>query len=502
MKNITTTLFAFFICFSTVFSQTVQIGETTYNTIGEALVAAVDNDVIDITGIHTESILINKNVTLRGTDPATDIIEAATDQASATTRVIYIDGKNGAKTVSLENLTIRNGNSTDHGGGVYADKVSNLFSMKNVILTNNTSVKNGGGISTGGSNANIEYCTIENNTATGAGGAGHGGGMFIAPNNGAAIDAVVNVKNSVINNNQSTQNRAGGIAIDGNHQYGDQFTITANFENVTIASNHSLLNGGAGFILGVDYTGTNGVVATGETNVTVSMVYCTVAYNTCGDVAKSGLTFGNGLATTGPHFSLYNSIVVSADDVSEKAINFFNSNTTDVINCVLGGLNEAPALIDEGAKNNVTGKTSSSAGIATELSDEGGMVKVLALLEAAYSSDYCTAETGITLPAGDARGYARDETPDAGAFELNANPLSVKSVVEKEIIIYPNPTSDFIYVRGADHIQSIHIYSMVGSLVKTEQNVAQADISGLNEGIYLVKVKFNEGEVVKKIVVE
>ena len=502
MKNITTTLFALFICFSTVLAQTVKIGETTYNTIEEAIGAAAEDAVIEITGTHTESFTIDKNVTLRGTDPATDIIQAAADQTSATSRVIYVDGQQGATKVTLENLTVRNGNADAHGGGIFADKVTDLFTMHNVTLTNNTSTKNGGGISTGGSNVNIEYCSITNNSTTTTGNAGRGGGIFIAPNNGAAIDATVDIKNSLIANNESTVNNGGGFYINGNHKYGDQYTLAVNFENVTIVNNYSQVTGGAGFILGVDYTGSNGEVTIGETNVTVSMIYCTIAYNTCDDVNKSGVTFGNGLATTGPHFSLYNSIVVSADDISEKAINFVNCDPINVANCVIGGVNEAPALLDEDGKNNIYGKTSSFAGIATDLTDEGGMVQVLALTEDSYSIDYCSAETDITLPAADARDYARDETPDAGAFEANASPLSVRSVVEKEIIIYPNPTSDFIYIQGADHIQSIHIYSLVGSLVKEEQNVSQTDISELNQGIYLVKVKFTEGEVVKKIVVE
>lgn len=502
MKNIITTLFAIFICLSSVFTQTVTIGETTYNTITEALEASIDNDVIEITGTHTEAISITKNVTLRGTDPATDIIQAAADQASATARVVFIDGNAGATTVTLENLTIRHGKAANHGGGILADKVKDLLTLRNVIISTNTTERNGGGINTGGSNVNFEDCTIENNTATGTGNVGQGGGIFITPNNAAGIDAVVNVKNTVIYNNESTNLRGGGFFINGNHQYGDQYTITANFENVTIINNHSPIIGGAGFILGVDYTGSNGDVAVGETNVTFNMVHCTVAYNTSDDVAQSGLTFGNGNAVTGPHFSLYNSIVVSADDVSEIAINFENSNTHDVINCMLGGLNAAPALIDENAKNNVTGKTSTFAGLATDLTEEGGIVKVLALMEDANSIDFCTAETGITLPAIDARGYDRDEIPDAGAYEYVSVTALNEISMESSILLYPNPAITSFKIDAEKQVVSISLYDISGKLIKQVFNNSEMDVADVKPGLYLVKVKAGSAAFMSKLLIK
>jgi hypothetical protein len=113
-------------------------------------------------------------------------------------------------------------------------------------------------------------------------------------------------------------------------------------------------------------------------------------------------------------------------------LNFANSNTLDVVNCILGGLNGAPtAIVDDVAKNNTKGQTASFAGIATSLSDEGGNVQVLALSQGANAVDYCTAATGITLPTVDARGRDRDTLPDAGSYELiltNANPIVANGI--------------------------------------------------------------------------
>ena len=87
----------------------------------ETLVVEINElnpDVIVITGIHTESIDISdKSLTLRGTNPTTDIIQAA---ASAVTdgsgsRVVNLSG---TATITIENLGIRYGNNAANGAGV------------------------------------------------------------------------------------------------------------------------------------------------------------------------------------------------------------------------------------------------------------------------------------------------------------------------------------------------------------------------------------------------
>ena len=89
-------------------AQTVSIeGGSSYASISAAIAAASDGDVIDITGTHTESIDISKAITLRGTDPSTDIIQAAATQGAATSRVIVASGD---KNITIENLTVQNGN--------------------------------------------------------------------------------------------------------------------------------------------------------------------------------------------------------------------------------------------------------------------------------------------------------------------------------------------------------------------------------------------------------
>ena len=122
-------------------AQTVSIeGGSSYASISAAIAAASDGDVIDITGTHTETISIGKSITLRGTDPTTDIIQAAASAAGGTKRVIAIYQPSGAdKNITIENLGVKNGNSTSQGvksgGGILVDKNTNgSITLNNLII--------------------------------------------------------------------------------------------------------------------------------------------------------------------------------------------------------------------------------------------------------------------------------------------------------------------------------------------------------------------------------
>ena len=66
--------------------------------------------------------------------------------------------------------------------------------------------------------------------------------------------------------------------------------------------------------------------------------------------------------------------------------------------------------------------------------------------------------------------------------------LGLDDLSFSDIMIYPNPTTDNIYVEGAQNIKSIKVYSILGSLEKEVFNTNQVDISDLSTGIHLIKV--------------
>ena len=117
-------------------------------------------------GTYTESLIINKNLTLAGADRSTTILFVLAGQ-----RVLTISG---VVTVRLQHLTIQGGAPTDGSGG---------------------------GIIVQDSNVTIEDCLVKGNQGV------YGGGLF---QSGAASNIVVS--NSRFENNKTT-NHGGGLSL-------------------------------------------------------------------------------------------------------------------------------------------------------------------------------------------------------------------------------------------------------------------------------------------------
>jgi hypothetical protein len=497
------TLLFFVLTSIVVTSQTVKIGETSYGSISDAITAANENDVILITGVHTESITLSKSITLKGTDPSTDIIQAAATAVNDGTgnRVINISRAEDTDvlTITIENLGIRNGNadSNTNGGGINVDKVTGLLTLKNLIIENNYSDKNGGGLSFAGSNVDVVECTIKNNES-----ALDGGGIIATPNNGAGINSVVNIQQSLISSNNGRN--GGGIYINGNNGFGNDYIIDVNVENSTVSNNNATsASGGAGggaiwckvakWTTNAGGNGTSG-------NINLKLVHATVYNNTHAALVKSGMRF-TGPAGFTTNFSAYNSIIVSADDVASKVINFTNANLTNMVNCILGGLEGAAtanSIVDDATKNNLKGKTATQAGLTSMLTDEGGNTQVIAITDGSNSDDFCTASAGISLPTIDQRGATREGNPDAGAFEFGGT-LSLNNVnLFNKLSIYPNPANNTVSISGVDEIQKITIFSLLGKKEVEVSNKNFINVSQLSNGIYFIQIEKNNRTYLKK----
>ena len=64
--------------------------------------------------------------------------------------------------------------------------------------------------------------------------------------------------------------------------------------------------------------------------------------------------------------------------------------------------------------------------------------------------------------------------------------------------VYPNPTTDFIYIENSENLQinSIKIFDLNGKAVfdnKNEKTVAKIDVSFLSKGIYMLTINTEYG---------
>ncbi len=92
--------------------------------------------------------------------------------------------------------------------------------------------------------------------------------------------------------------------------------------------------------------------------------------------------------------------------------------------------------------------------------------------------------------------------------EAESDPLSVTVIWDaihengKEAKIYPNPANDILHVEGSDVIL-VEVFNIMGqSVLYVDENFKSINISNLQNGVYFVRLKTNDGEKTVKLVIE
>lgn len=79
--------------------------------------------------------------------------------------------------------------------------------------------------------------------------------------------------------------------------------------------------------------------------------------------------------------------------------------------------------------------------------------------------------------------------------------LNTIDIAANEIVVYPNPVKDNLYINSQTEINRVEVYNIFGQKVyQNEGQLSQVDLSNLNSGIYLVQLYNNEKVITKKIV--
>ncbi|WP_169805421.1 beta strand repeat-containing protein [Methanobrevibacter cuticularis] len=216
------------------FATTVPINNTTPGGINGTITSGTTNpgDTIllapgNYTGTTNTGITINKNVTIQGNGPATDVVIDAEGQ-----RRIFNIGNN--LNVTFINITFTNGYIAGNGGAISNAYAATTMTFINCTFTNNNATVYGGAIYNPGANMRVSGSTFINNTANSDGGA--------INNNGANM----NVSDSTFTNNTSPTN-GGAISSTGNN---------ININGSTFTNNKANMGG----VISVNYC-TNGIVS-------------------------------------------------------------------------------------------------------------------------------------------------------------------------------------------------------------------------------------------------
>ncbi|MFL0353613.1 T9SS type A sorting domain-containing protein [Xanthomarina sp. GH4-25] len=93
--------------------------------------------------------------------------------------------------------------------------------------------------------------------------------------------------------------------------------------------------------------------------------------------------------------------------------------------------------------------------------------------------------------------------PDAHYYiTVSGDLLSVEEYDLDKMSIYPNPVVNELHIDLHDSIKVVNakLYSITGQVVLQIQNKKDIDVSGLNPGVYLLKIETSEGSITRKIV--
>jgi hypothetical protein len=79
-------------------------------------------------------------------------------------------------------------------------------------------------------------------------------------------------------------------------------------------------------------------------------------------------------------------------------------------------------------------------------------------------------------------------------------PVSIGNNLVKEVVLYPNPASEVLRIRGME-VASVKIYSITGRLVKETFNSKEVNVSDIEPGSYVITASDNTGNMVRKLIV-
>lgn len=111
-----------------------------------------------------------------------------------------------------------------------------------------------------------------------------------------------------------------------------------------------------------------------------------------------------------------------------------------------------------------------------------------------------TDEDLMDLAAGDYTVTVTDNYCGSLTYTFTVGTINNANLSESpfEFSIYPNPTSNFIYVKSNENIR-IEIYDASGKLLIQKQNPSSIDISELASGSYVLKAISDKGIITRNI---
>jgi len=77
----------------------------------------------------------------------------------------------------------------------------------------------------------------------------------------------------------------------------------------------------------------------------------------------------------------------------------------------------------------------------------------------------------------------------------------IKELAESDLLVYPNPVTDILYITGQSQPLNIELYDLTGRKLihKTKMIENRLDVSVLHAGTYILKISYDQKTIVKKL---
>jgi hypothetical protein len=80
--------------------------------------------------------------------------------------------------------------------------------------------------------------------------------------------------------------------------------------------------------------------------------------------------------------------------------------------------------------------------------------------------------------------------------------LGENSDLQNTIVVYPNPSSDVIYIQTKTTPESLQLFDLSGKKVRTQRiNGTSVNVSDVTPGIYFLVITSNNKEILKKVII-
>jgi hypothetical protein len=194
-------------------------------------------------------------------------------------------------------------------------------------------------------------------------------------------------------------------------------------------------------------------------------------------------------ASTTAKIALYAFSGVFGGDYDFHVTNFQVTATANVTVPVITLTGANPQRIELGTAYSELGAT------ATDNID--GDITGSIVIDASAVNVNIVGDYTVTYNVSDAAGNAAEEVTRTVIIEAS---LSTEDNTKNIVKVYPNPVKDKLFIQGLLKPTKISVYNVLGKLILSKITLNEINVNNLQSGIYIIKVKEEQKQIVRKFI--